>query len=296
MTVFTVPGEETKYYYPEVNEDVTLGDYLYYLEKIIPQEPVELSAFRAQWGILQALQEDLNPWLQKAGLAKDCDSEEIAGALREWLSGAGATKKAQMIVPQLLLEWEKAKDNLDQTVDAMDDVWHGVKMLPFMASTVAHFTKLSLNTILGKDGKGMHVKSLEYLYKKIQRAITPREEYEYKQLYIVKGEVYQLPDKLMTNSTVIEFAEAAQFQANAEKMRHGSLISLIDVCAVLLRKPDEAYSDAVYQRNRETFKTLTLAQGMEIAFFLMKQSERYASDFLTSTALQAVHRARALVN
>ena len=296
MTVFTIPGDTKKYYYPEKNEDILIGEYLYYLEKIIPLEPLELSAFRAQYGLMQTVLEDLKPWLKKAGLKEDSDRDEIGVALKEWLEGPGATKKAQTILPQLLLEWEKAKDNLDKTIDAMDDVWYATKMLPFVAHTVSHFTKVPLNVLFGTGEQVMDIKSLEYLYRKVQTAITPRGKYEYKQAYIIKGDAYELPDKLMTNSTVIEFAEAAQFQANAEKMRNGHLTSLIDVCAVLLRKPGEAYSDAVYQRNRETFKEMTLAQALEIAFFLMKQSERYATDFLTSTALQAVQRARALVN
>jgi hypothetical protein len=154
---------------------------------------------------------------------------------------------------------------------------------------VSHFTGVPLGRILGNDGEGepMSVKTLEFLNGKITSALQMRDDYEYKALYIVQGEVYELPEKLMTKSTVIEFAEAAQFQENVARLKNGNVMSLIDVCAVLLRKPGEAYSDEVYQRNREAFKALTLEQAMEIAFFLMKRSAQYANDFLTSTAVAA---------
>lgn len=296
MTVFTLPGDKTKYSYPETNDDILLGDYLHFLEHIAPQEPQEVPALRAANGRLEALEPELKPWMQKAGLDAHSDIDDIAAALGDWIRGEGATKKARQILPQLLLEYEKARTDIDNTVNVMDELWYSKKMIPFMAATAAHFTRVPYAKIMGKEGEGMEVKTLEFLFGKISIATAPREIYEYKQVYIVNGDAYELPEKHMANATVIEFAEAAQFQANAERLKNGHLLSLIDVCAVLLRKAGEAYSDAVYQRNRETFKALTLKQGLEIAFFLMKQSEQFASGFLTSTALLAVQRARAQVN
>jgi hypothetical protein len=296
MTVFTIEGDSKKYKYPESNEDILLADYLHFLQHIAPQEPAEVSQLRAAYARMQTLEEEIAPWMKKAGLTQVSDRAKVSAALGEWLSGGGATKKAQQMLPQLLLEWDKARMDIDNTIDAMGDVWYSAKMLPFMAATVAHFTGVPLPRILGREGEGMQVKALEFLFAKISVATTPRNSYEYKQAYMVDGEAYELPAKHMANSTVIEFAEAAQFQANAERLKNGHLTSLIDVCAVLLRKPGEAYSDEAYQRNRVTFERLTLAQGMEIAFFLMKRSEQYANDFLTSTALLAVRRAKALVN
>lgn len=296
MTVFTIEGDSKKYKYPESNEDILLGDYLHFLQHIAPQEPAEVSQLRAAYARMQTLEEEIAPWMKKAGLTQVSDRAKVSAALGEWLSGGGATKKARQMLPQLLLEWDKARMDIDNTIDAMGDVWYSAKMLPFMAATVAHFTGVPLPRILGREGEGMQVKVLEFLFAKISVATTPRDSYEYKQAYMVDGEAYELPAKHMANSTVIEFAEAAQFQANAERLKNGHLTSLIDVCAVLLRKPGEAYSDEAYQRNRVTFERLTLAQGMEIAFFLMKRSEQYANDFLTSTALLAVRRAKALVN
>jgi len=296
MTVFTLAGDKTKYTYPETNNDILLGDYLHFLEHIAPQEPPEIPALRAAHGRLETLEPELRPWMQKAGLDAHSDIEDIAAALGKWLSGQGATKKARQILPQLLLEYEKARTDIDNALDTMNELWYASKMIPYMASAVAHFTRVPYAKIVGKEGQGMEVKTLEFLFGKISMAIAPGASYEYKQVYMVNGDAYELPEKHMANATVIEFAEAAQFQANAERLKNGHLLSLIDVCAVLLRKAGEAYSDAVYQRNRETFKALTLKQGLEIAFFLMKQSEQFASGFLTSTALLAVQRAKAAVN
>jgi hypothetical protein len=289
MTLFTITGDPTQYRYPEANEDVLLGQYLEYLERIAPKEPPEVAQLRAAYAKLSAMQEDVFPWMNKAGVPRDADAFDIAEGLANYLAGPEATKKAKTLLPPLLLEWNKAHDEAEAALDSMDRVWYASKMLPYIAEVVAHFTGVPINRITSQTGPGtMNVKTLEFLYGKISRAIEPKEEYTYKSTYIVDGNAYELPEKHMTNATVIEFAEAAQFQVSNERLQNGHILSLIDVCSVLLRRPGEAYSDEVYNRNRETFKCLTLAQGMEIAFFLTKRNVTFAADFLTSTALLAV--------
>lgn len=286
MTLFTIPDDPVQYRYPETNEDVLLGDYLAYLEKIATKEPPEVARLRAAYVKMAAMQGDVLPWMKKAGVHEDAEIEEIAEGLANYLAGDKVTKKAQTILPSLLLEWDRAHNDAKDALDAMNQTWYAGKMLPYIAEVVAHFTGVPLSKITCKGA--MTIKTLEFLYAKIVKAIEPRSEYEYKSTYMVEGNAYELPEKHMANATVIEFAEAAQFQAANERLQNGHILSLIDVCAVLLRRPGEAYSDEVYTRNRETFKRLTLSQGMEIAFFLMKRNTQYAADFLTSTARLAV--------
>jgi hypothetical protein len=158
-------------------------------------------------------------------------------------------------------------------------------MLPYKAKVVAHFTGLPLDRVTGAKAPGMERKAVEFIYSKIVRACDPPSEYEYQRAYLFEGETYALPERMMTNATVIEFAEAAQFQANSEKLLNGHMHSLIDVIAVLLRKEGEAYSEEVYQRNRAAFERLPLSIALDIAFFLTRQSEQSVLNFTTSTTL-----------
>ena len=137
MTLFTITGDPTQYRYPEANEDVLLGQYLEYLERIAPKEPPEVAQLRAAYAKLAAMQEDVFPWMNKAGVPRDADAFDIAEGLANFLAGPEATKKAKTLLPPLLLEWNKAHDEAEAALDSMDRVWYASKMLPYIAEVVA---------------------------------------------------------------------------------------------------------------------------------------------------------------
>ena len=72
--------------------------------------------------------------------------------------------------------------------------------------------------------------------------------------------------------TVIEFMESAQFQAKMKEVSNGNVKSMIEVCAVLLKKKGEQYSSIVYNRNRQKFQDLPMSVVANVAFFLQRRS------------------------
>lgn len=281
MTIFTIPGDERKYRYPDGPQDVTLGQYLTFLQNVTPSEPAIIREAEANVARLAELEKDIEPWIKKVTKQPELFTrKDLAQLLVGYANDPQSPKKARQILPPLAAEYLSAVEKAEKYDTAMGRLWYAREMIPYMCRVVSHFTGVPADRT-----PGMERKAVEFLYGKIVKAITPPEEYSYRRTYIFEGEVYALPERMMTNSTVIEFAEAAQFQANVERVTNGHMLSLIDVIAVLLRKEGEPYSEAVYERNREAFTRLPLSVALDVAFFLMRRSEAYALSFLTSTSL-----------
>jgi hypothetical protein len=149
-------------------------------------------------------------------------------------------------------------------------VWISSQLYPFMSRTVTHFCGAPEQVLTMTTPA-----HLEYLYGKCLDAMAmPRTDY--KKLYMIDGEVYELPEKLMSNATLQEFAEAAQYEENAALAKDGNWEGMLNVAAVVLRKVGEEYSEEVYNRNRARFRTLPLLTLYEVAFFFQMLSARYA--------------------
>jgi len=155
-------------------------------------------------------------------------------------------------------------------------VWISTQLYPYFVRVVSHFCGVPVETLQGTSPE-----HLEYLYHHCIGAMRNPGEVQYKQLYLIDGEVYNLPTKLMSQSTLQEFAEAAQYEENAEIVSKGRpdthefYEGLLNVCSVILRKENEEYSDDVYERNRKRFKTLPLQTLYEVGFFLKTLSLNY---------------------
>jgi hypothetical protein len=286
MTVFTIHGDATRYKHPDGPADVTLGQYIAFLTDIMPLEPPQVRQAQEQGIKAHEALESLQTWIEKVVPNPTATlTDDKIKMLKAYATDSHSPKKARQVLPELVAALEGAHTRQMQAVDAMGGVWYAKEMIPYMARVVSHFTGIHYDTIMKGGGHGMAVRTIEYLYGKIVKSCHPPTEYTYQRTYIFEGETYELPARHMTNATVIEFAEAAQFQANVEKVQNGNLLCLVDVIAVLLRKPGEQYSDEVYERNRANFQRLPLSTAMDIAFFLMRQSQQSALNFVTSTTI-----------
>lgn len=283
MMIFDI-GDGRRFHCPESADDVTMQKYITFLNDVALTEPKEVREGQALNIRINELMADLKPWVEKAeATPDDLTAAETVEVLQKFMSREDVPKKATFVVPALLAELKDAEGKQAAIISRMGVLWYAKQMLPYMARVVEHFTGLPYEEIIGKRGEGMSRHSLEYLYRKILKAVTPEFSGEYKRSFVFKGEAYELPSKHMSNSTLIEFAEAAQFQENAERLNQGKAEALLDVIAVLLRRPGEAYGEEVYERNREEFKDLPLSVALDCAFFLMKQSNIYALNLLTFT-------------
>lgn len=199
--------------------------------------------------------------------------------------------------PEILKQIEETIDAGDQEKvqklnAGIDNRMLARDIYPYFARVVSHFTGIELSILIGERGPGMNVKTLEALYNTVLRALAPppSDQYEYRKEVEFNGELWIIPDRLMENASVIEFAEAAQFQAAMSEVKEGHFRALIDVCAVLLRKRGEQYTDNIYKRNKRLFDSLPMDIVWQVAFFLTRRSAALGRDFQIYTASRTLGR------
>jgi len=191
-------------------------------------------------------------------------------------------------------EKEKAWQEFDEAVKACDDIVMYRKIYPYFARVVAHFTVgITEQQILGGKGHGdgMNVGQLEYLYSTIIRIMNQYEEPEYSNVMLVDGELWYLPERYMEKSTLIEYAEASQFEANLKDLDKGNWGALAKIMCVLVRKEGEQYSDKLLRRE-EQFLDWNLQSCLQVAFFLLKRSEISQQNFQIYMAAQDLMSAK----
>jgi hypothetical protein len=233
--------------YPESLSDVTLKQYLEYLEFVESTKPKVL---------------------------KDIDTANI--------------KIAEAIELKDNKGLELAKKELDDATDTIDDVLQYQQIFPYYARVISFFSGLSVPLILGQDGgEGMRIDNLTGLYIHTTKIFNQLPEVEYSNVLEVNGEVWYLPERFMSDSTVIEFAEAAQFQANLSKVENGEWKALAKMMCVLVRKKDEQYSDKLLKRE-ELFLSWNLLDCWRVAFFLLRRIEVLRISLLTYTNAQTL--------
>jgi hypothetical protein len=168
------------------------------------------------------------------------------------------------------------------------------KVYPYFARVVAHFAKgITVEEIVGgkKQGDGMNIGNLEYLYTSIVKMLNSYDEPEYTNVILVDGDLWYLPMRYMEKSTLIEYAEASQFEANLKDVENGNYKALAKIMCVLVRKEGEMYSDKLMKRE-EMFLSWTLENCLKVAFFLLKRNETSQQNMLIYTAAQDLMNVR----
>ena len=288
MVQFHLSHSDTKYFYPETAADITLEQYVYFHKFILPQYPeVELDALIAQKQ-MNAAYEKIKPYAKKLGIDLKTTPTDVVQECEIILLTKDVKDNVRRFLPALIDEFNKSQSKLVECFGIMDEVWEAQVKYPYMAKVVNYFTGIPLDACYGKVAESLELKYLTFMFTKILNAISVPEELKYKQIYDFNGTLYYLPDKLMAKSTLLEFAEAAQFDKGRKAIANNDAQGLLPVIAVLLRKKDEAYSDEVFQRNCIDFLKLPLQVGFEIGFFLTKLSERYTNDLQTSMLKKAM--------
>lgn len=288
MVQFHLSHSDTKYFYPETAADITLEQYVYFHKFILPQYPeVELDALVAQKQ-MNAAYEKIKPYAKKLGIDLKTTLTDVVQECEIILLTKDVKDNVRRFLPALIDQFNQSQSKLIECFEIMDEVWEANVKYPYMAKVVNYFTGIPLDACYGKVAESLELKYLTFMFSKILNAISVPEELKYKQIYDFNGTLYYLPDKLMAKSTLLEFAEAAQFDKGRKAIENNDAQGLLHVIAVLLRKKDEAYSDEVFQRNCLDFLKLPLQVGFEIGFFLTKLSESYQVDLQTSMLKKAM--------
>ena len=288
MVQFHLSHSDTKYFYPETAADITLEQYVYFHKFILPQYPeVELDALVAQKQ-MKAAYDKIKPYAKKLGIDLNKLWADVVQECEIILLTKDVKDNVRRFLPSLIDQFNQSQSKLVECFEIMDEVWESQVKYPYMAKVVNYFTGIPLDACYGKVAESLELKYLTFMFTKILNAISVPEELKYKQIYDFNGTLYYLPDKLMAKSTLLEFAEAAQFDKGRKAIANNDAQGLLHVIAVLLRKKDEAYSDEVFQRNCIDFLKLPLQVGFEIGFFLTKLSESYTTDLQTSMLKKAM--------
>lgn len=282
MVVFNIGNKAVRYEYPETAADITLEQYVYFHKFILPEYPeIELDALVAQKQ-MNAAYDKIKPYAKKLNVDLKTTPTDVVQECEIILLTNDVKDNVRRFLPALIDQFNANQKALDNCLEIMDEVWEAQVKYPYMAKVVNYFTGIPLDACYGKVAESLELKYLTYMFTKILNAISVPEELKYKQIYDFNGTLYYLPDKLMAKSTLLEFAEAAQFDKGRKAIENNDAQGLLHVIAVLLRKKDEAYSDEVFQRNCIDFLKLPLQVAFEIGFFLTKLSEKYTLDLQTS--------------
>ena len=283
MTLFKLDTGDSMYGYPDSLRDIKASAFLHYVQHILSTHPQELEElYKAQADVQR-----LTPDIQKYEKKHDLNASEIMDRI------ADMPRKTMLYFPEVFNEWMIAKHKLHQLERIMGNKWYATKYLPFMAKVVSHFTGVPLEACNGIGKEYMLVGTLEFLFEKIMAVVRSDAKDEAKQEYLINGTKYLLPDALMKKSTLIEFAEAAQFEEATASVKNGEYMAMLDVAAVLLRPEGVGYSEEQYEANRAVFEEhMNMYDLYQVGFFLARQSEKYGNalqNYTLVTATRAIN-------
>jgi len=135
--------------------------------------------------------------------------------------------------------------------------------------------------------EAMNLEQLEKVFWLLQYEMNPAnaEVNEDFTGFEVGGVEYLLPKKHMTESTVLEFSESAQFQTRMKDVENGDYKAMADVMCVLCRPKGEkySYSEIKHKRRRKLFLGTTMDNVINTSFFLLKLSETLPNNLLIYT-------------
>lgn len=194
--------------------------------------------------------------------------------------------------PECLKKIDQAKDEdeLKKAIAEIDELVTARQIHPYYIRVICYWSGKNEN-----DLQDLDVASLVWLYQYIVKLLNDLPEPEYTNVIEVNGEFWYLPERYMTNSTVIEYAESAQFQQNMKDLAAGDWLAMAKILCVLVRKQGEKYHSSLLKREK-MFLDWNLADVWRVGFFLLKRSELLQLSFQAYTNAQALSRLRQELN
>ena len=285
---FHLKGQNQPLYYPENAADVTMEEFIYFHKNLLPRYPViEIEALQIQ-KVMDETYEKIKQYAKKLKVDLRQGRADVILELEHILIKDEVKDNVRRFLPSLLKTYNENVDKFLEKMEIMDDVWLSEVKYPFMADVVHYFTKIPLSACYGRVAESLELKYLKFLFDKIMNAMTQPEDLKYKQIYEFNNKIYILPDKLMAKSTLLEFAEAAQFDKSRKQIENNESEGLLRMVAVLLRENGEEYNEFIFEKNMVDFLKLPLQVAYEVSFFLMRQSENYSIDLQTYMLQQAM--------
>lgn len=150
--------------------------------------------------------------------------------------------------------------------------------LPWLVRAVACFTGASAEQLLSGRIGANAARKIEQCWLYIRKVITFPTADQFPDTasdVVLAGERYKMPPMLMQGSTVGEWVESSQLLKEADGAPVKALPRLL---CILLRKRGEAFTDAVFARER-LWEQLPMSEAWRVWFFFAKQTEIYAIVF-----------------
>ena len=284
MTLFKLEGSTERYSCPDAWRDIPVRTFMRYVQEIAPSYPPQLQ----EMADLQAVIARTEPEIKKYEVKHKVSAEHIMDMVRQ----GSAPKKTAAYFPEVYNEYSTAMHKYKALEKAMGSRWYAKSYLPYMAATVSHFTGIPVEACNGIGARYMLVGTLEYLFECIMKVLRSEPKEEGKRVFDIAGERYVLPDGLMKRSTLIEFAEAAQFEEAMQNVKHGEYMAILDVAAVLLRPEGVPYSEERYEKTRAVLEQHMHMQDLyQVGFFFATQSEQYANaiqNYILAAAIREI--------
>jgi len=188
--------------------------------------------------------------------------------------------------PECLKKIDQAKDDdeLQKTIAEIDELVTARQIHPYYIRVICYWSGNKES-----DLQDLDVSSLVWLYQYIVKLLNDLPEPEYSNVIEVNGEFWYLPERYMTNSTVIEYAESAQFQQNMKDLAGGDWLAMAKILCVLVRKKDEKYHSSLLKREK-IFLDWNLEDVWRVGFFLLKRNELLQLSFQAYTNAQALSK------
>lgn len=194
--------------------------------------------------------------------------------------------------PECLKKVDKAEneDERDKAISEIDSLVIARQIHPYYIRVICYWSGNNEN-----DLQDLDVASLVWLFQYINNLLNNLPEPEYTNVIEVNGEFWYLPERYMTDSTVIEYAESAQFQQNMKDLAAGDWLAMAKILCVLVRKQGEKYNSSLLKREK-MFLDWNLADVWRVGFFLLKRSELLQLSFQAYTNAQALSKLRQELN
>jgi hypothetical protein len=144
-------------------------------------------------------------------------------------------------------------------------------VFPWLVRVVANFAGIDETTLLTMKMPGNAAARLEKAYAHLRDLLAWPEEAQFPPAPRIEheGQVYVLPPPLMQGATVAEWVESAELLRTSEDAGIEHAAKLL---CILLKKPGEAFSEALFSRERQ-WLTMGMDKVWRVWFFFARQTE-----------------------
>lgn len=150
----------------------------------------------------------------------------------------------------------------------------------YMIAILSHF--MSIDEAILQQCK---LKQVAGLFWRLFKMLHQVPKVSYVETITHNDQTFYLPSEFMQNSTVGDFLEACQLEAQYSKIQNGKFQHLPKLMCILCRRSkNEPYSDALLARE-SMFKQFTMENVWRVAFFLQTQNRRLLESLQTYTNL-----------